>query len=105
MGFNMFNKTLEILKKKSRCMLRKNKFFAITAAIMDLENGYYFLNISVITQIEFMNIEMYILVQQIYILSSGAFSSKTSDSGIVLYARHSTFLNCHLTEHLNLWKG
>ena len=66
MGFNMFNKTLEILKK-SRCMLRKNKFFAITAAILDLENRYYFLNISVITQIEFMNIEMYILVQQIYI--------------------------------------
>ena len=66
MGFDMFNKTLEILKK-SRCMLRKKIFFAITAAILDLENRYYFLNISVITQIEFMNIEMYILVQQIYI--------------------------------------
>ena len=35
--------------------------------ILDLENRYYFLNISVITQIEFMNIEMYILVQQIHI--------------------------------------
>ena len=46
MGFNMFNKTLEIL---------------------DLENRYYFLNISAITRIEFMNIEMYILVQQIHI--------------------------------------
>ena len=66
MGFDMFNKKLEILKK-TRCMLRKNIFFAITAAILDLENRYYFLNISVITQIEFMNIEIYILVQQIYI--------------------------------------
>ena len=46
-------------------MLRKNIFFAITAAILDLENRYYFLNISVMTQIKFMNIEMYILVQQI----------------------------------------
>ena len=68
MGFDMFNKTLEILKN-SRCMLRKNIFFAISAAILDLENRYYFLNISVITQIEFMNIEMYILIliQQIHI--------------------------------------
>ena len=54
----MFNKTLEILKK-SRFMLRKKIFFAITTAILDLENRYYFLNIPVITQIEFMNIEMY----------------------------------------------
>ena len=67
MGFDMFNKTLEILKKSRCSMLRKNKFFAISAAILDLENRYYFLNISVITQIEFMNIEMYILVQQIHI--------------------------------------
>ena len=66
MGFDMFNKTLEILKK-SRCMLTKNIFFVITAAILDLENRYYFLNISVITQIEFMNIELYILIQQIHI--------------------------------------
>ena len=66
MGFDMFNKTLEILKK-SRCMLRKKYFFAKAAAILDLENRYYFLNIFVITQIEFMNIEMYILVQQIHI--------------------------------------
>ena len=29
----------------------KNIFFAITAAILDLENRYYFLNISVIIQI------------------------------------------------------
>ena len=48
-------------------MLRKYIFFAIIAAILDLENRYYFLNISVITQIEFMSIEMYILVQQIHI--------------------------------------
>ena len=48
-------------------MLRKNIFLAITTAILDLVNRYYFLNISVITQIEFMNIEMYILVQQIHI--------------------------------------
>ena len=48
-------------------MLRRNIFFAITAAILDLENRYNFLNISVITQIEFLNIEMYILVQQIHI--------------------------------------
>ena len=32
---------------KTRSMLRKNIFFAITAAILDLENRYYFLNISV----------------------------------------------------------
>ena len=38
-------------------------------------------------------------------LSSGAFSSKTSNNCIVLYyARHSTFLNCYLKKHLNLWK-
>ena len=48
-------------------MLRKNIFFAFAAAILDMENRYYFLNISVITQIEFMNTEMYILVQQIHI--------------------------------------
>ena len=54
MGFDMFNKTLEIL------LWRNIYFFAITAAILDLENRYYFLNISVITQIEFLNIEMYI---------------------------------------------
>ena len=42
----------------------KKYFFAITAAILDLENRYYFLNISDITKIEFMNIKMYILVQQ-----------------------------------------
>ena len=62
----MFNKTLEILKK-SRRMLQKNIFFAVSVAILDSENRYYFLNISVITQIEFMNIEMYILVLQIHI--------------------------------------
>jgi len=52
---------------KTRSMLRKNIFFAITAAILDLENRYYFLNISDITKIEFMNIKMYILVQQKHI--------------------------------------
>ena len=67
MGLDMFNKTLEILKQKSRCRLRKIIYFAITAAILDLENRYYFLNISVITHIEFMSIEIYILVQQIHI--------------------------------------
>ena len=66
MGFDMLNKTLEILKK-SRCMLRKKYFFAKAAAILDLENRCYFLNIFVITQTDFMNIEMYILVQQIHI--------------------------------------
>ena len=51
MGFDMFNKTLEILRK---IMLYATKIyiFAIIAAILDLENRYYFLNISVITQIE-----------------------------------------------------
>ena len=62
----MFNKTLEILKKITLYATKKY-FFAISVAILDLENRYYFLNISVITQIEFMNIEMYILVLQIHI--------------------------------------
>ena len=66
MGFDMFDKTLEILKKITLYATKKY-FLAITAAILDLENRNYFLNISVITQIEFMNIEMYIFVQQIHI--------------------------------------
>ena len=48
-------------------MLRKYIFFVCVAAILDMENRYYFLNISVITQIEFMNTEMYFFVQQIHI--------------------------------------
>jgi len=62
----MFNKTLEI-SKKTRCMLRKYIFFAFAATILDMENLYYFLNISDITQIEFMNTHVYLLVQQIHI--------------------------------------
>ena len=41
------------------------------------------------------------------LFSSRACSSKTSNYCIVLNARHwrhSTFSNCHLKEHLNLWK-
>ena len=57
----------ENFEKKSSCMLRKYIFSAIAAAILDFGNHYCFLNISVITQILFMNIEMYILVQQIHI--------------------------------------
>ena len=48
-------------------MPQKFFFSAIAAAMLDFGNRYCFLNISVITQIEFMNIEMYILVQQIHI--------------------------------------
>ena len=47
--------------------ITKIYIFAISAAILDLENSHYFLNISVITQIEFINTEMYVLVQQIHI--------------------------------------
>ena len=50
-------------------MLRKNIFFAFVAAILDMGNRDYFLNIPVITQIEFMNTEMFFLVQQIHIRS------------------------------------
>ena len=43
----MFNKTLEILK--NTMYITKIYIFAISAAILNLENSHYFLNISVIT--------------------------------------------------------
>ena len=49
MGYDFLNKILEIWEKNHAVGYEKTNFLAITAAILDLENRYYFLNIILLT--------------------------------------------------------
>ena len=71
-------------------LAKTRKLIVIWRPSWDLKNRYYFLNMFVITQIEFMNIKMYILVQQ------ETHSSKLEIS-------KNTQVNCHLAAILDFY--